>query len=113
MVIFNAQIRKCRNQLAALYKKKHDLEDENEDIQATPGSELDSLINQIDALIEGDYSRAVFEHYSQKKPLLIRDFTGEEVQWSNAFGESFDQTTIGQRHSLVGLIEGGGKYRFK
>ena len=94
-------------------QKKHELENEQENIQALPGSELDSLICQIDALIEGDYSRAVFDHYSEKKPLLIRIHTGEEVRWTDAFGENFDNTTLGQRHSLVGLIEGGGKYRFK
>jgi len=113
MIIFNASIRKCRKELAALYAKKHELENKQEDIQALPGSELDSLIGQIDALIEGDYSRTVFDHYSEKQPVLIRVHTGEEVRWIEAFGESFDKTTPGQRHSLVGLIEGGGKYRFK
>lgn len=112
MLCLDSSIRKCRKELAELYEKKRVLEDE-EDVQALPGSELDILIHQIDDLVEGDYSRAVFDHYSQRKPLLIRSHTHEEVLWQDAFGDSFDKTTLGQRHSLVGLIEGGGKYRFK
>ena len=113
MIIFDASIRKHRKGLAALYKRKHELEESNEDVQALPGNELYLLIGQINALIEGDYARAVFDHYCEKKPPLIRVHTGEEVQWVDAFGESFEKTTTGQRHSLVGLIEGGGRYRFK
>ena len=112
MICFDFSIRKCRRELSTLYEKKRVLEDE-EDVQATPGSELDILIHQIDNLVEGDYSRAVFDYYSRRKPLLIRSHTHEEVRWQDAFGDSFDRTTLGQRHSLVGLIEGGGKYRFK
>ena len=113
MIIFDASVRKYRKELAALYAKKHEMEKDREDMQALTGSELDSLICQIDSLIEGDYAQAVFDHYSEKKPLLIRIHTGEETQWLDAFGDSFEKTTLGQRHSLVGLIEGGGKYRFK
>ena len=113
MLFLNASIRKYRKELAALYAKKHKLEATDECIQALPGSELDSLIQQIDDLIEGDYSRAVFDHYSKTRPVLIREYTGEEVQWIDAYGDSFDKTTSGQRHSLVGLIEGGSKYRLK
>ena len=111
MFIIDASIRKNKKELATLYAKKHKLENGDEDVQALPGNELDSLIKQIDSLIEGDYSRAVFEYYSSKKPLLLREHTGEEIQWTEAFGESYDKTTPGQRHSLVGLIEGGGKYK--
>ncbi len=110
--MYNDSVRKYKKEYDALYKKKHKLEDEGFD-EAVPGNELDSLINQIFALIEGDYSRAIFDYYSVKKPLLIRNLTGETVQWLDAFGDSFEATTIGQRHSLVGLIEGDGRYRIK
>lgn len=113
MIIFDASIRKCKRRLAALYAEKHELENKQEDMRAVAGGKLDSLISQIDSLIEGDYAQAVFDHYSGKKPLLIRIHTGEEVQWLDAFGDTFDKTTPGQRHALVGLIEGGSKYRFK
>ena len=109
----NNPIKKCSKELAALYSKKHKIEDVDEDIKAVPGNELDSIINEIDAYIEGEYSRIVFEKYSAKKPILIREHTGETVNWDDAFGNSFDKTTPGQRHSLVGLIEGGGQYGFK
>ena len=113
MFILDTSIRKYKKELAALYEKKHKLEEGDENIQALPGNELDSLINQIDTLIEGNYSKAVFDYYAPRKPLLIRERTGEEIQWTDAFGDSFDKTTPGQRHSLVGLIEGGSKYRIK
>ena len=109
---FNDPIRKNRKELARLYARKHEIEDQGE-VQALPGSALESMIQQIDALIEGDYSRAVYEKYSVKQPALVRKLTGETVQWKDAFGDSFDKTTKGQRHSLVELIEGDGMYRFK
>lgn len=104
-------IEKCRKELAALYELKYQLD--QEETQIVPGDKLDQVIQQINTLIEGDYSKAVFDNYSESRPALIRDFTGEEVQWLDAFGDSFEKTTRGQRHSLVGLVEGGGKYRFK
>lgn len=113
MLCFNFTIRKCRKKLASLYAKKHEIECEREDVEALPGSELDSLIRQMDKLIEGDYSRAVFDYYSRKEPVLIRELTGDEVQWRDAFGESYEKTDPGQKHSLVALIEGGGMYRFR
>lgn len=112
-MINDSQIKQCKAQLSALYSRKHELERVEEDVQIIPGSELDSLIHQIDQLIEGEYAEAVFNYYSEKKPLLIRNLTGEEIKWNEAYGDSFAQTTKGQRHSLVGLIEGGSKYRFK
>lgn len=113
MIIIDPSIKKCRKELSVLYNKKSKLEEEREDIQALPGSELESLICKIDELIEGEYSLAVFTCYAKKQPLLIRVYTGEQIQWVDAFGMSYDRLTLGQKHSLVGLIEGGGKYRFK
>lgn len=113
MLCFDPSIRKCQKKLSLLYKKKHELEEKDENMQAIPGSELECLICQIDELIEGEYSRAVFNHYSGIRPPLIRIYTNEEIQWIDAFGDTYDQTSVGQRHALVGLIEGGSKYRFK
>ena len=113
MIILDATITKYRTELATLYERKAQILEEDEDISAVAGSELEILISQIDALIEGDYAKAVFDHYSISKPELIRTSTGDEVQWLDAFGDSFTMTTAGQRHALVGLIEGGSKYRFK
>jgi hypothetical protein len=39
--------------------------------------------------------------------------TGEKVRWQDAFPASWEKTTSGQKHALVGLIEGGGEYRFR
>lgn len=78
--------------------------------QVVPGSELDLIITEIDELVEGCYSEAVFRHYKDKQPTLIRIMTGEKVSWDDAFGDSFDKLPKSLRHSLVGLVEGGGKY---
>lgn len=113
MIIFDASIRKYKKCLASLYAKTEKIVENGEDVQIDSKGELHTLNAQIDALIEGDYAKAVFDHYSEIKPVLIRIRTGEEVQWSEAFGDSFDKTTLAQRHALVGLIEGESKYKFK
>ena len=104
--------KKYTKELAELYAKKHEL-DNQDDGQILPGSDRDNLINQIDSLIEGDYSRAVFEYYSKKQPVLVRNRTGEIIFWKDAFGETFENVSKSLRHSLVGLVEGGGRYRLK
>lgn len=113
MICFDKSIRKCKKELAALYARKHEIEAEREDIVVLPGSEIETLIQKIDALVEGEYSRAVYSYYSVKEPLLIRIHTGEEVKWLDAFGSDYEKTTPGQRQALVGLVEGGSMYKFK
>lgn len=75
--------------------------------------EFDLINQQIDLLVEGKYAQAVYDYFSESKPTLIRDLTGEKIQWFDAFGDSFDKMTRGQKHSLVGLVEDGGKYRLE
>ena len=81
--------------------------------EADNRTEADRKIEEIDYFIENVYARDIFEKYGQKKPLLICNTTDEIISWEGAFGKEFDKLSIGLRHSLVGLIEGGGKYRFK
>lgn len=68
---------------------------------------------EIDEFIENVYARDVFEKFSKRKPTLVRNKTGEVVTWEMAFGTNFDEISRSLRHSLVGLIEGDGRYRFK
>ncbi|MDI9243201.1 hypothetical protein [Fusibacillus kribbianus] len=99
-------------ELERLYKKRQDLEQINEG-KVLPGSELDKVYKEIDLLIEGEYAESVFAYYVKKRPALIRIKTGEIVTWDDAFGNSFEKVSKSLRHSLVGLVEGGGRYKIK
>ena len=109
---FFSPFKKYKKELSSLYAKKHEIEN-RDNYHMSPGDEMDQLISQIDALIEGDYAKAVFDYYKEKAPLLIRIRTGEEISWKEAFGDSFDDVSKSLRHSLVGLVEGDGRYRIK
>ena len=113
MLIMNSSIRKCRKQLAEIRAVGERLRTEDDDIQLQIGDLFDSVNLQMDRYIEGDYSLAVFSCYAKRKPLLVRVRTGEKVRWQDAFPDSWEKTTSGQKHALVGLIEGGGEYRFR
>ena len=75
-------------------------------------AEADKKDELIDAFVENIYARDIFNKYSKRKPKLICNANDEITSWDDAFGKDFDKLSIGLRHSLVGLIEGGGKYRF-
>jgi hypothetical protein len=75
--------------------------------------ELNSINEQIKEFIETEYGEAVFRHFEHNRPALVRIHTGEEVTWNEAFGDSLEKITKSQKHSLVGLIEGGGQYKLK
>jgi hypothetical protein len=74
---------------------------------------LDKKIAEIDSFIENAYAKEVFEFYSAKKPLLIRNSTGATETWEEAFGLEFDNVSNSLRHSLVGLVEENLRYSFK
>lgn len=101
-----------KKELAGLYKQKHKLESEDTK-NAAVVKELDQVITEIDELIEGRYSKEVFQYYAKIQPALIRIRTGEEVTWKEAFGDSYDVITKSQKHSLVGIVEGTGRYKLK
>ena len=111
-MLFSSPFKKYRKQLAEMYEKKAKLLPA-EGSQILPGSEVDKLVGEIDNFIEGEYSEAVFNYYKNKKPALIRDSTDEIFTWDQAFPESFEDVSKSLRHSLVGLVEGGGRYRLK
>ena len=105
-------LKQCKQEYRQLIKRKHELTID-EDTQSKQGDEFDLVDRQIKELIEGRYSETIFQYYKKRQPMLIRIHTGEEVSWKDAFGESFEAVSMSLRHSLVGLIEGGGKYRLK
>lgn len=66
---------------------------------------------ELDAFIEEEYAKDIFEKYSKKKPILTEVKTGTKIAWVDAFGNEFEKISKSLRHSLVGLEEGGGRYK--
>ena len=111
-MLFHSPFQKYKKHLADLYHQKDQLlPDEESKIE--PGSKAEKLAEEIDQFIESDYSEAVFDYYRIKKPQLIRISTGEEYSWDQAFGTSYADISPSLKHSLVGLVEGGGRYKLK
>ena len=113
MLIMNSSIRKCRKEFAEIRAAGERLRTEDDDIQMQIGDLFDAVKLQMDRYIENDYSLAVYNCFAKRKPLLVRVQTGETVRWQDAFPDSWEKATSGQKHALVGLIEGGGEYRFR
>ena len=111
-MLFSSPFKKYQKKLADMYDRKAKLLPA-EGSKIEPGSEADKLVGEIDNFNEGEYSEAVFNYYKEKKPTLIRNSTDEEYTWDQAFSESFEDVSKSLRHSLVGLVEGGGRYRLK
>lgn len=111
-MLFGSPFKKYQKKLAEMYKLKHALEEKSNN-KITPGSEAERLCSEIDAFIENDYALTVFRYYEKRLPVLIRVRTGEEEDWNKAFGSDFDKVSKSLRHSLVGLVEGGGRYKLK
>jgi hypothetical protein len=109
-MLFSSPFKKYQKQLEEMYEKKARLLP-GEGSKMVPGSEAEKLAKEIDTFIEGEYSEAVFNYYKDKKPNLIRIATDEEYTWEQAFPETFEDVSASLRHSLVGLIEGGGRYK--
>lgn len=108
MFLFNGKLKKDH----ALYKKMNSerflLEEDD-----AKRVEADSKIKEINHFVENNYAKDVFDKYGKKRPKLISNKTDAVVSWEEAFGSVFDEIPKGVRHSLVGLVEGGGQYRFK
>ena len=111
-MLFSSPFKKYQKKMAEMYEKKARLLP-TEGSTIVPGSAADKLANEIDNFIEGEYSEAVFNYYKEKKPTLIRSSTDEKYTWDQAFPESFEDVSKSLRHSLVGLVEGGGRYRLE
>lgn len=98
--------------LARLYKKEQALKAKT-NYKILPGSEAEQAVLEIDRYIEEEYSAAVFSYYQPKAPDLITIQNGEVITWEKAFGHDFRNVSKSLRHSLVGLVEGEGRYKFK
>ncbi len=113
------QLHKSYQGLLAEQKKQNDRRYKLEEDGGNK-SEIDQLREDaeriqkaINHLVETDYSQSVYERYSPKNPKLISTSTEEVVSWQEAFGSSFEAIPKTLRHSLVGLVEGYGRYRFR
>ena len=104
--------RSYKSKLASLYKKKQALVAQA-NYKILAGSEAEQAVLEIDQFIEEEYSAAVFKYYQLRRPDLILVKTGEIVSWENAFGNDFKEVSKSLRHSLVGLVEGEGRYKLK
>ena len=76
-------------------------------------SELEKIKFDIDNYIENEYAKMVFELYSAKKIKLYEKYDKKYLTWEEAFGNDFDKVSKTLRHSLVGLIEGEGRFEIK
>lgn len=74
---------------------------------------VDCINAETEEFILNTYAKAVFDYYSHAKPLLVRGTTGETITWDEAFGIQFDEVPKTLRYSLVGLVEGFGRYKIK
>ena len=113
MICFNRRIGICRKDLAEIRAIRNRLESEDWDIQMQSRDLFESVQQDEDEFIEGRYSRAVYDCYAKWGPDLTCLATGRNLMWKDVFGTSYEETTIEQRHDLAGLIEGGGRYRFR
>lgn len=76
-------------------------------------SRLDAICLETDSYIENEYANMVFNVYNSKRPMLYEVYDKKMVSWEEAFINDFDKIPKTLRHSLVGLIEGEGRYKFK
>lgn len=108
-LFLNKRIKECRTVLRDFYAELAALE------KNFPNDEraINQCKEKIRDYIDNEYARTVFEVYAPKKPKLVRILTGETVLWEEAFGEDFEKIPVGRREALMGLIEGGSKYKFK
>jgi len=116
--MFGKPFKRYQKQYKELYAQLFNLQDrlnDSEDAQSKKQLEaaVEKLQKEIAIFIEDEYAKAVFEYYSRKQPKLIRESTGEVVKWKDAFGNSFEAVPRALRGSLVGIVEGGGRYRLK
>lgn len=116
--MLSRSIRTYRKELKLLYKELNELQEKRDKCEGDSERQeaqqrVDAQITMIDELIEGPFARAVFDHYSKKKPCLVDNYTNEIVEWDSVFGCDFNKISNSRRHSLVGLIDGDGGYRIK
>ena len=79
----------------------------------TIAREVDKLEETIDTFICQDYSKAVFEYYSNNSPILINQKTKEKEKWGCVFGNQYEILSRNQKYTLVGLVENFGPYAFE
>ena len=75
--------------------------------------EQKKMCDDIKDFICNVYAKKVFDFYNPKKPKLVRCLTKEVFTWDEAFGSDFSKIPSSLRESLVGLVEGSGKYKLK
>ena len=107
--------RKKYNKLQELCEKASNLFDDakTDKQKQSAKNKMKEAEKEYADFVEEEYSLFVFNHYSKKEPDLINRYTNEKCSWKQAFGSDFNKISKIVRHSLVGLIENSGKYKFK
>jgi hypothetical protein len=111
---FSKKLKQLQKENNSIYQKYDVASQSSIDSKQTKAlkKDLDEISKEIDRFIENDYAFAVFEIYRKKKPQLVSVSSGEKISWDDAFGDSFDDISKSLRHSLVGLVESPGRYKF-
>lgn len=117
--MFRKPFKKYQQHYNKLYAQLYRLQEQLDEVEtgSSRAKQLDVEIcnvnEEISGFVENTYALAVFEYYKKKQPELIRVSTGEQMTWDAAFGSSFEAVSRTLRHSLVGLVEGDGRYSLK
>ena len=75
--------------------------------------DLRKLQKQLDDFIWNEYSRIVFEVFSEKQPKVKDRYSNEVKTFKEAFGSDYSKIPNSLRESLVGLIINEGRYKIK
>ena len=108
MFFLASSIKKDHKIYERLNRERFSLEEDD-----SKRNEADKKIKEIDDFVENIYAKDIFEKYQKKRPKLVRKKDEQIISWEEAFGDDFNKISKSLRHSLVGLIEGGGRYTLK
>ena len=117
-MIFGPKIEKCKKKYAEYEQQKQNLYilidgAKNAKDEAKQQQKLRYLLQEFDEFVCDVYARYIFEECAPNSPELIVVSTNEIVSWNDVFGTSFEKNSKLRKFSLVYLIEGNGKYKFK
>lgn len=115
MEFINESVKTCYKERKKLSEKwqgtRIKLNNANMLNRAKRQKEYDEAFNEMLNYSRNVYAKAIYDAYSNIKPLLVRVKTGEKIAWDNLFSKRFEALDSMYRDILVGLIEGGG-YKF-
>ncbi|MCR4660602.1 MAG: hypothetical protein K5765_01215 [Clostridia bacterium] len=120
MIIYDKKIRNSKKEydkmLVNVERLRIELE-EAEDYSSEQIEELEKKIqeaeNEAEEYYQNVYARAIFEHFSPKKPDIINIVTKKTVKWDEKYPVEFDKLDKLSRSSLWSLVEDQGVLKIK